>query len=279
MLEGGGPSGQNHELLTRKPISSMAATIDHVERWYWHHKFVCRLSRKLCHILVQWHFICSGSCSANSHGDSKNCICAQVGFAPAPLVLCTIELLDHQLVNCGLIGHIHANQLWSNDLVDVRNGFQDSLAQETRLVGVSQFQGLIDASRSSTRYCSTKQRYLRAEIDFNCWVSSGIKDLSRSQQADLGAAGTGCAWDRRRCQHRRKQFLCWNLEPGSVTSAFAGLRKVLPNFHSEDFPQLDAPLVEGVDAPNPALHSCAMLVHGQQNTKVVGITNWHQDRA
>jgi hypothetical protein len=64
-----GSSWQDHELLDLKAISCMGSSINNVEGWHWHNKFVSWLSSELSQIVIQWHV---GGSSTSSGGSERH---------------------------------------------------------------------------------------------------------------------------------------------------------------------------------------------------------------
>mmetsp|Transcript_106383 Transcript_106383/g.296163 ORF Transcript_106383/g.296163 Transcript_106383/m.296163 type:complete len:344 (+) Transcript_106383:327-1358(+) len=63
-----------------------------------------------------------------------------------------------------------------------------------------------------------------------------------------------------------------------VPSLVASLGEVAPNLTGQHLAELHAPLVEGVDVPDPALHCGAVLVEREELAQVVGVADRQQQR-
>ena len=59
--------------------------------------------------------------------------------------------MDHQLVDCHLLGRIEVDQLGGDTLVDILYGLQDALAAVDLLVAIAQLDCLIGPGRSPGR--------------------------------------------------------------------------------------------------------------------------------
>mmetsp|Transcript_74964 Transcript_74964/g.165560 ORF Transcript_74964/g.165560 Transcript_74964/m.165560 type:complete len:325 (+) Transcript_74964:248-1222(+) len=119
---------EDHELLAGQAVSSVASTIDDVEGWYGHHELIGGLSGNLGNVLVEWHAVCCSTSPADCHRHGQNGIRTDFGFAPAPLILGTVDLFNHEFINLGLICHIQAHQLRCEDVVHVGYSFQNTFA-------------------------------------------------------------------------------------------------------------------------------------------------------
>mmetsp|Transcript_55960 Transcript_55960/g.141697 ORF Transcript_55960/g.141697 Transcript_55960/m.141697 type:complete len:381 (+) Transcript_55960:347-1489(+) len=181
---------QDHKLLAGQAVARMAATIDHVHGRHRHHKVVQRLPTQLRNVLVQRHFAGCSSGAAHGHRDCQDRVGAELGLAPTPFVLGAIENLHHHLVDASLISHVHAHKLRGDDVVDVCDGLEHALAQESSLVVIAQFKGLIDARGGSAGNSRAEERGLGAEVHLDGWVAAGIEDLPCADEHDLVAGGS-----------------------------------------------------------------------------------------
>mmetsp|Transcript_54130 Transcript_54130/g.127198 ORF Transcript_54130/g.127198 Transcript_54130/m.127198 type:complete len:459 (-) Transcript_54130:23-1399(-) len=175
----------------------MAAAVDDVEGRHRHYELVGALAGDLGNVLIERHAASSRTSTAHSHGHSQNCVGTNFGLAPSPLVLRSIDLFDHHLVNLGLVGDVHAQELWSENIVDVCNGLQYTLSQQTTFVTVSKLQGFVNSSRSSTGNGCTEQGSPSAEVHFDGGVSSRIEDFPGFDSHDrLRVRSSSTCWSR-----------------------------------------------------------------------------------
>uniref|UniRef100_A0A7C8Z9P9 Uncharacterized protein n=1 Tax=Opuntia streptacantha TaxID=393608 RepID=A0A7C8Z9P9_OPUST len=104
----------------------MRAAIDDIECWYWQHQLL--VSSNLCNVLVQGNFLNLGPSFADSKGNGQDSICSQLLLAPTPLILGSIKLLDHEIVNGSLLSRVLANQCRANNLVHILNSLKNTFA-------------------------------------------------------------------------------------------------------------------------------------------------------
>mmetsp|Transcript_64532 Transcript_64532/g.135441 ORF Transcript_64532/g.135441 Transcript_64532/m.135441 type:complete len:395 (-) Transcript_64532:749-1933(-) len=105
-------------------------------------------------------------------------------------------------------------------------------------------------------------------------------ELKRGRERKILAEGTS-SW-RRLCNLRSlgsllqilRHHLAGGLEEaGVIRLPLASLGQIASDLLRQHLAQLDTPLVEGVDVPDPALNSGSVLVEGQQLAQGVGIAN------
>mmetsp|Transcript_73483 Transcript_73483/g.195301 ORF Transcript_73483/g.195301 Transcript_73483/m.195301 type:complete len:227 (-) Transcript_73483:1135-1815(-) len=200
----------------------MAAAVDDVERRNRHHKLVRGLAGQLRNVLVQGHLTCSSPRSADRHGDGKDSIGAELCLRPTPLVLRAVKLLNHDFVNLGLLGNIHANQLWRDELVHILHRSEHALAQQAVLVIVTQLQRLVDARGGAAGHGRAEERRLGAQVDLHRWIPAGIEDLAGHDTGDLRAAAPAASLRRRVVQRRdTRQLLAFQELQGSAAARAA----------------------------------------------------------
>ena len=102
-LERVGSSREYHELLNFQSISCMSSSVDDVQGWDGSDELVSSVSSKLSQVLVQRYF--SGISSSPSSGktDSQDGVGSDLGLAPSPFVLGTVNFFYHFLVNLFLL--------------------------------------------------------------------------------------------------------------------------------------------------------------------------------
>ena len=116
----------------------MSAAVDDV-----HHRNRKHVSVGSADISVQRNLklLCCSLCDCQ--GNAQNSVCAQ--FC---LVLCSVQL-DHKLVDVSLLESIHADDGWSDYLVNVPDCFKNALSAVTLRVLVAEFDSLVLAGGSS----------------------------------------------------------------------------------------------------------------------------------
>mmetsp|Transcript_4741 Transcript_4741/g.15294 ORF Transcript_4741/g.15294 Transcript_4741/m.15294 type:complete len:229 (+) Transcript_4741:2101-2787(+) len=172
LLEARSADGQYHELLAGQPVPGVAATVDDVEGGNGHHEGVRRLARQPCKVLVEGHLAGSSPSTAKGHGDRQDRVRAELGLAPAPLVLGSVQGLHHQLVYLCLLRHVHADELGPYDVVHVVDRLQDALPHEPALVPVPELESLVDPSARTAWHCGPEQGSLGAEVNLNGGVAT-----------------------------------------------------------------------------------------------------------
>ena len=100
------------------------------------------------------------------------------------------------MINSKLVGDINLSldNGWSNDVVDVcdslQNGYNERSSELGQVMGltlshialfiITQFQSFMNTSRGSGGDCGTKKTLRSDDVDFYCWIASGIKNLTSS---------------------------------------------------------------------------------------------------
>ena len=107
LLEGSGSSGQNHEFLHLEAITGVGTTVDDVERGDGHNELVGGLASQLSEVVVKREATAGSASTSSGKRNSENSVGANLLLAPSPLVLSTIDLLNHLAVNGLLLGDIH----------------------------------------------------------------------------------------------------------------------------------------------------------------------------
>ena len=113
------------------------------------------------------------SCTAASDGNSKDGICAKVGF-----VLCSV-CLDHCFVNCINVRCVHSCDHIVNGGVDVLNSFCNAFSKVSALIIISKLQSLKFSCRCTAWCCSSANGSInKINLSLYSWISSGIHNLS-----------------------------------------------------------------------------------------------------
>src|SRR5690606_176682 len=110
-----------------------------------------------------------------------------VGAKP-PLVRRAIDL-DHQPVDLDLFGRVGADDVLGDLAVDRRHRVEHALAEETRLVTIAPFDGLVCAGRGAGRHRRTSHRAVfQRDVDLDGRVAAAVEDLA-GVDVDDGAHG------------------------------------------------------------------------------------------
>mmetsp|Transcript_73746 Transcript_73746/g.118963 ORF Transcript_73746/g.118963 Transcript_73746/m.118963 type:complete len:348 (-) Transcript_73746:759-1802(-) len=178
------------------------------------------MARDLRNVLVEGHLTGRRPGTANSHRHGKDRIGAQLGLAPAPLILCPVQLLHHQLVDLVLLPDIHSYEPGGDDVVDIGHCFEHALAQEPRLVAISELQSLVDPRRGATWHGRAEERRFRADVHLHGGVASGVEDLARPDLHNLrGNSATRPSWCVVQGRDTWKVLTLEKLKRGSTSSA------------------------------------------------------------
>lgn len=118
------------------------------------------------------HFL-SGTGLGNGHGDTEDGVGTQLA-----LVRGTVQL-DQQVVNLLLLGNgqTRVDQLLGDDVVDVGNSLQDTLADVGRLVAISQLDGLVDTGRGTRGDLAAESALFGVDVNLDGGVTSRVEDL------------------------------------------------------------------------------------------------------
>ena len=98
-----------------------------------------------CSRTIESSHLFSGTGFRDGHGDTENGVGTQLA-----LVRGTVQL-DQQVIDLLLLSNsqTRVDQFLGDDVVDVGNGLEHTLADVGRLVVVSQLDGLVDTGRSA----------------------------------------------------------------------------------------------------------------------------------
>ena len=146
----------------------MAAAVYNVHHRHWH-----TVSGNAAKEAVKRNVKGGCSCTAASDGNSKDGICAKVGF-----VLCSV-CLDHCFVNCINVRCVHSCDHIVNGGVDVLNSFCNAFSKVSALIIISKLQSL-ELSCRCTAWCCSSADGSVYQVNFSLYsrVSSGIHNLS-----------------------------------------------------------------------------------------------------
>ena len=176
LREGLGTNGEDHELLHGKLVASVRATVDDVEGGNGHDELL--VASELGDVLVEGEVGGLGGGTADGEGDTENGIGTELGLAPAPLVLGSVELLDHLLIDLGLLGGIHTDEGGGDNLVDVLDGGLDTLAHVLGLDLITELESLVDTSGGARGDGGSEETQFGGDIDFDGGIAAGVEYLS-----------------------------------------------------------------------------------------------------
>jgi len=117
--EGGCFCGKNHEFLHGELVSGMRATIDDIEGWNWKEELILRETSDASDVLVQRDLIEPSAGTRARKGYSKDSIGTELLLAPSPLILRSVKLLDHEVVQRLLVGNFFPHQSWLDNCMDI----------------------------------------------------------------------------------------------------------------------------------------------------------------
>ncbi len=164
-----GADGHDHELLNIDVAAGgVCATVEHV-----HHRHREGLGIAAADVVIQ---ALAGRQRAGlraREGHAENGVGAEAG-----LVRRAVEL-DEELVDRGLVEHVHALQRLGDLDVHVLHGLEHALAEITALVAVAQLAGLVDAGGSAGRNGRAADgAVVERDLHFHGRVAAGVENLS-----------------------------------------------------------------------------------------------------
>jgi len=143
LAEGGGARGEDHELLEGKGVAGVGAAVDDVEGGH-REEVGGGVAGDGADVLVEREAAVGGAGLAHGQRDREDGVGAELGLGPAPLVLGAVELLDHALVDGGLLRHVAADERGRDHVADARERLLHALAV-VLLVLVTELKSLVDA--------------------------------------------------------------------------------------------------------------------------------------
>ena len=165
----------DHVFLAVSSRISVLAAIQDV-----HHRNRQNLGICTADVLVQRLSVVISSSSCASQGNRQRSICTQVALERR-----AIEI-QHNLVNLGLAGNIHADQLRSDLGVDILNSLQNSLAAETLLITITELKSFPLTGRSTRRNnCASKCTGFSGNFAFNSRVAARIENFACINTYDI----------------------------------------------------------------------------------------------
>jgi hypothetical protein len=154
----------------------MRATVDNVEARDREESF--SLSSQLHAVQVERDVLERSSGSAGGHGDTKDSVGTQGGLVGGAVDLA------HGFIEFSLLRHVHADELNSEDIVDVLHGLEHTLAEETSLVTVTEFAGFIDTSGSARGNGGTEETLLGGQVNLDGGVATRVEDFTCVERLD-----------------------------------------------------------------------------------------------
>ncbi len=187
--EGGCADGHDHKLLDIESIVGVFATVNDVA----HGCGECG-GVDTADVAVEWEFESIGGSARGSHRDAEDGVGSEAG-----LVGGSVEV-EHEVVDLALLEGVFSAQVGCDLFADVLNGFEDAFSEVAFGVFVAEFEGFMDAGGCAAWDGSTAKRaILEEDIDFDGWISTGIKDLTGKDILDLhgeSPMGNGRGWIR-----------------------------------------------------------------------------------
>ena len=155
----------------------MAATVDDVEAGQREQQL--GVARELRNVAVERQALERGRGAADAHRDAEDGVGTE-----AALVGRAVDL-HHELVDLGLLRHVHADQLGRENLVHVLDGLEHTLAHVHRLVAVTKLARLVDASRRTRRHTRAEQALLGGQVNLHSGVAARVVDLTSVDSKNL----------------------------------------------------------------------------------------------
>ena len=146
----------------------MSTTVHDVHVWHWQDVTIGAAD-----VAVEW-FVSRLSRSIECcEGNTEDGVCAELA-----LVWSAVEI-DHGLIESTLIGSIHADDGWSNHIVDCLDGVKNTLATVNRLIAIATFPSFC-LTGGSTRWneALALSTIVGVKNDLDGWVTAGIENLT-----------------------------------------------------------------------------------------------------
>ena len=117
-----------HKFLESDGGITVRTAIDDIHHRNRHYICICSTD-----IAIEGNIKVCRRCFGYGKRNPQDCICTQIGFG-----LCAVQG-QHGMVDTHLFKNRHANQFGSDDIINIVNGFQYSLATITFFITVTQF--------------------------------------------------------------------------------------------------------------------------------------------
>ena len=132
-------------------------------------------------VLVERHLGVVSSGAADSHGNAEDSVCTELVLEHAVAVES-----DHGVVDFGLLGRVHADDLLGDLGVHVLHSSERALAAVGLLVAVAEFASFAFAGRSTARDSSvTLHAVFEGNINFERGIAARIEDLAGNNGFDF----------------------------------------------------------------------------------------------
>jgi hypothetical protein len=96
-------------------------------------------------------------------------------------------MVEHELIDLGLIERFGANDLGRDFIHHIPDGFQDSLTQVPAGVPIAKLERFVLARRCPRRHGSSAGRTTHQfHVDLDGGIPSGVQNLARAYGDDLG---------------------------------------------------------------------------------------------
>ena len=136
--------GNDHELLESHTATSVGATVEDVHEGNGQNVGLLGASQ-VGDVSVERDTLLGGSGLSNGHGDTEDGVGTELG-----LVGGTVKL-DHEVVNSALVLDVKVllDEGRAENVVDVGDGLEDTLAAPLGLVAITELAGLVGTGRST----------------------------------------------------------------------------------------------------------------------------------
>ena len=174
-----GANRGDHEFLEVDRGAGVSTAVDHVAHRAGERELLGAVH--LGDVLVERHLGVVSSSNANSHGNAEDGVCTELVLEHAVAVES-----DHGVVDFGLLGRVHADNLLRNLLVHVIHGLEDALAEELALVAVAEFASFAFTGGSTARNSSvTLHAVFEGNINFESGIAARVEDLAGNNGFDF----------------------------------------------------------------------------------------------
>ena len=174
-----GANRGDHEFLEVNRSGGVSTAVDHVA----HRARERELGRamELGDVLVERKASVLSGSNANSHGNAEDGVCTEGVLEHAVAVES-----DHGVVDFGLLGRIHADNLLGNLGVHVLDSSLRALAAVSLLVAVAEFASFAFTGGSAARNSSvTNDTVVKSYIDLERRIATGIQNLTSPNFSDF----------------------------------------------------------------------------------------------
>lgn len=178
--EGGRAHGQDHELLHGEGVAGVGAAVDDVEGG--NGELGLGVAGELGDVLPEGDALFGGAGLADGEGDGEDGVGAELA-----LVLGAVELLDHVVVDVGLLDGVAALERGRDYGVDVVDRLAYALAHEDGLVAVAQLDRLVHARARARRHGRAEKALVRVHVRLHGGVAARVDDHAALDVRDFRA--------------------------------------------------------------------------------------------